>query len=139
MVKLNDLYDYIEHDDILLIEKSGGKLDSFSLMDNDKNCTIVMNEEGKHIDCIGKKEQIAHELGHCATGAFYTPGTLNLRSRCEYRADKWAIKKLIPKDELVEAIENGYTETWQLSDYFEVTEDFIIKALKFYGYYFEAI
>lgn len=139
MVKLNDLYSCIEHDDILLIEKSDGKLDSFSLMDNDRNCTIVINNKRKYTDYIANKEQLAHELGHCATGSFYTPNTLSLRSRCEYRADKWAIKKLISKDELIEAIERGYTEPWQLAEYFEVTEKFIIKALKFYDYYFEAI
>ncbi len=136
--KLNELYEYIDRNDILLIEKFDGKLDSFSLMDN-KDCTIVVRDKCKYYDTKEKKVQLAHELGHCATGAFYTPNTLDLRSRCEYRANKWAIKKLTPKDELIEAMKSGYTEIWQLADYFEVTEDFIIKALKFYGYYFEAI
>lgn len=133
MVKLNDLYDYIKYDDILLIETNNNKLASFSLMDNDKNCTIVMRKTEKSI------ERLAHEIGHCATGSFYTPGTLNLRSRCEYRADKWAIKKLIPEDELINAFEHGFTEIWQLAEHFQLAEDFIIKACKFYGYYNEAI
>lgn len=139
MTKLNELYDYIENDDILLIETDCSKLSSFSIMDNDKNCTIVINEKEKVAERVSKKERLAHEIGHCATGSFYTPGTLNLRSKCEYRANKWAIKKLIPEDELINAIESGYTETWQLAEYFEVTEKFIIKACKYYGYYNEAI
>lgn len=133
MRKLNDLYDCIVRDDILLIETNNNKLTSFSLMDNDKNCTIIINEKDK------STEHLAHEIGHCVTGSFYTPGTLNLRSRCEYRADKWAIKKLIPKDELINAFESGYTEIWQLAEYFKVTENFMIKVCKFYGYYNEVI
>lgn len=135
MINLNDLYDYIKRDDILLIENKRGKLTSFSMMDNDKNCTIVMNKKDESTE----KERLAHEIGHCATGAFYTPGTLNLRSRCEYRANKWAIKKLIPKDELIEIFEQGMTNIWQIAEYFEVTEDFAKQACKFYGYYNEAI
>lgn len=138
MVKLNDLYDCMERDDILFIENSRGKLTSFSIMDNDKNCTIIMNKNKNSTQSL-KKERLAHEIGHCETGAFYTSKTLNLRSRCEYRANKWAIKKLIPIDELIEIFEKGMTDIWQVAEHFEVTEDFAKKACKFYGYYNEAI
>lgn len=137
MVTLNDMLSYIEDKNILLINSDWGKLSSLSLMDNDKNCTIVLNDS--QIAQLSKKEKLAHEAGHCETGAFYTPKTLNLRSRCEYRADKWAIKKLIPRDELIEIFEKGMTNIWQVAEHFEVTEDFAKKACKFYGYYNEAI
>lgn len=74
----------------------------------------------------------AHEVGHCATGAFYTENTLELRSRMEYRANKWAIKKLIPRDELEEAVKSGYTEVWQLAELFCVTEDMMRFAMWIY-------
>lgn len=85
----------------------------------------------------GKQERtsLGHEMGHNARGAFYTiDDPPCIRQRCEVKADKWAIKKLIPKDELKEAIKKGYTEIWQLSDYFTVTEEFVVKALCWYRY-----
>lgn len=57
-----------------------------------------------------------------------------LRKKYERAADKWAIKKLIPKDELEAAFQKGITEVWELAEYFEVTEDFVRKAAKEYGY-----
>lgn len=71
-----------------------------------------------------------HELGHCETCSFYNEhSSFDIRQRHENRADKWAIKKLIPKDELHSAVTGGCTEIWELAEYFGVTEDFMRKAV----------
>ncbi len=76
---------------------------------------------------------IAHEGGHIATGSTHSIGSpYEIIEQHENRADKWAIKKLIPKDELDKAIAKGYTEIWDLADYFNVTEDFMKKAVWLY-------
>ena len=81
-----------------------------------------------------EKLKVAHEVGHCETGSFYSPGEdYFLRQRYENRADRQAIKKLVPKDELKKAVSAGYTEAWQLSEIFGVPEPFIRKAAEFYG------
>ena len=74
------------------------------------------------------KVHLAHELGHCKTGSFYNINTLETRERMEYRADRWAIKKLIPFSELIAALDSGITELWELAEHFNVTEDYIEKA-----------
>ena len=80
-----------------------------------------------------ERVHLAHELGHCKTGAFYNRwATCDIRQKHEHRADKWAIKKLIPVDELDEAIAAGHTELWDLADYFGVTEEFMRKAVCWY-------
>ena len=77
---------------------------------------------------------LAHELGHCMTGGFYSPySILDLRQKHENRADRWAIKNLIPKDELYALLRGGIVDLWDLADYFEVPEDFMRKALEYYG------
>ena len=43
-----------------------------------------------------------------------------------------AIQKLVPVDELEDAISLGYSEPWELAEYFDVTEDFIKKAVCYY-------
>lgn len=80
-----------------------------------------------------ERVHFTHELGHNARGAFYTRSDpLCIRHRCENKADKWAIKKLVPEDELKKAVTRGYTEPWQLAEYFDVTNDFMVKAMWYY-------
>ncbi|WP_298069690.1 ImmA/IrrE family metallo-endopeptidase [uncultured Mailhella sp.] len=77
--------------------------------------------------------RLGHELGHCETCSFYNRwAALDIRQKHENRADKWAIKKLIPKDELETAIVDGRTELWELAELFGVTESFMLKALCWY-------
>ena len=42
------------------------------------------------------------------------------------------VKKLIPKDELEEAVQSGMKTSWELAEYFGVTEDFMKKAVCYY-------
>lgn len=135
-----ELRNFAEDRDILVIDgnlkneqKSISMIDTRSL-----DCAIVV-DLNKINTCAEETVIMAHELGHCETGAFYNEKTLELRSRMEYRADKWAIKKLVPENELIDAFENGVSEIWELAEHFNVTEDFMIKVCEFYGYYHRAI
>lgn len=77
--------------------------------------------------------KLAHEVGHCLTGAFYNQySTFDLREKHEHQADKWAIQKQISEDDLDDAVAAGYTEIWSLAEYFNVTEDFMKKAVCYY-------
>ena len=80
-----------------------------------------------------EKTHLAHELGHCVTGSFYNRYSgLDVRQRHEIRADKWAIEKLIPREDFDQAVAEGYTELWELAEHFEVSEDFMKKAVCWY-------
>lgn len=86
--------------------------------------------------------KLAHELGHCIRGVFYTElCPLENRERCEHKANVWAARRLVPWPELKEAVRDGKTEIWELSEYFSVTEDFMRWVVNFYtkqkGYSFE--
>ena len=54
------------------------------------------------------------------------------RQRHENRSDKWAIQMLIPVEALDDAIAEGCTEVWELAERFQVTEEFVRKAVCFY-------
>lgn len=76
---------------------------------------------------------VAHEAGHCMTGATHClHSPFDLIQKHENRADRWAIKKLVPKDELDDAVSRGITEPWDLAEHFNVTEDFMKKAICYY-------
>ena len=80
-----------------------------------------------------RRVHLAHELGHCATGSFYNRwAARDIRQRHELHADKWAIEKLIPREELEAAVASGFREPWELAEYFGVTEPFIRKAVCWY-------
>lgn len=78
-------------------------------------------------------ECLCHELGHLETGTVHRPhADAATVMRSEYRAACWVVQRLIPLDELMEAIGYGCTEVWQLAEYFGVSEDLILDAVKVY-------
>lgn len=80
-----------------------------------------------------ERVHLAHELGHCIKGAFYNPyAALDIREKHEKRATRWAIQKLIPWRELENAVSAGVTEIWELAEAFDITEDFVRKAIDYY-------
>lgn len=77
-----------------------------------------------------ERVHLSHELGHCLTGSFYNGYTpFDVRRRHENRADKWAVRALIPARELDKAIASGHTQMWELAEHFGVTEEFLRKAV----------
>lgn len=82
-----------------------------------------------------ERVHLAHELGHCMTGAFYSMySPIDNRGYCERMATDYAIKKLVDEDELRKIIKeyNGEISIWDLADHFDVTEDFMRKAVEYY-------
>lgn len=76
---------------------------------------------------------IAHEAGHIFTGSTYKLASpYSVIQKHENTANKWAIKKLLPFDEMKRAMDNGLTTKYELADFFEVTEDFVQMAFDYY-------
>ena len=76
---------------------------------------------------------LAHEMGHCLTGSFYTvESSLCQRRRCEERADRWAMGRLVPLEELKKALESGLTRPDELAEHFGVPEPFLCKCVQYY-------
>ena len=77
---------------------------------------------------------LAHELGHCKAGAFYgIHAPAALRHKAECKAKRHAIALLMPLTELYAAYTMGYTESWELADYFGLPESFVTEAMEYYG------
>jgi hypothetical protein len=128
----HDLYVLAKQQNIEVIETSLPENGSLSIMDDSGNCYIGIDEsvmDGGALEIV----HMAHELGHCLTGSFYNRHTrFDVRQRHENRADKWAIHQTISVEDLDTAITSGYTEIWQLAEYFSVTEQFMQKAICLY-------
>ena len=95
-------------------------------------CTIGIDRSQVPTEAAGRV-MLAHELGHCETGAFYTrSATPEARGRREERADRWAIRYLMPYPAICEAITGGARTVDALAEQFGVTEAFAAKAVSYY-------
>ena len=74
-----------------------------------------------------------HELGHVATGALHkVDSPFELAERSEYRAIRWAAENYLTIEAFQEAFDAGYTQTWQLEEYFDLPEADILAALRYW-------
>lgn len=129
---ISALYDLATQLNIEVIDYSMSINGSMSVMSDSGNCYIGLDQSIRD-GGIQERVHLLHELGHCATGSFYNRhAAVDSRQRHEYRADKWAIQKLISVDALDAAIAEGCTEVWELAERFGVTEDFVRKAVCYY-------
>ncbi len=113
---------------VLDIPKTG----SMCIQAESGRCYVGM-DYGILPDEAARRVHLAHELGHCITGAFYNRwAARDVRQKHEHRADKWAIHRMIPADELDQAVADGYTDIYSLAEHFGVTEDFMRKAVCWY-------
>lgn len=128
-MKTNNLYN--------TAERSGIKIDSFKLP---LNKSVSVNMDGRcyiaidpGVTCAEERVCLAHELGHCETMSFYNMySPLDVRGKHERRAERWAIKKLVPLSEYKKALHSGYTELNSLAERFDVTPEFMQKVVDFY-------
>ena len=74
-----------------------------------------------------------HELGHVATGALHkVDSPYELAERSEYRANRWAAENYLTKEAFQEAFQAGFTELWQLEEYFDLPQADIQAALRYW-------
>lgn len=132
MVQIPELYREAEQSHIDILRYPLEQTESLSVMLPNGDCFIGMDNRIRD-GGVQERVHLSHELGHCVTGSFYNIyAAADLRERHENRADKWAIRRLIPVDALDDAIALGHTELWDLAEHFGVTEDFLKKAICYY-------
>lgn len=131
-MEITALYNFAEQQNIEVIPFPMEKNGSMSIMMEDGSCVVGMDDSVRDGHIL-ERVHLGHELGHCATGSFYNIyAAIDSRQRHENKANKWAIQKLIPVDDLDDAVAEGCHEIWELADRFGVTEEFIRKTLCYY-------
>ena len=131
-MQLRNLYDLAKQQNIEVLQFPMKDNGSMSVMSENGSCYIGLDQAIQD-GSTQERVHLGHELGHCATGSFYSIYTaIDSRQRHENKADKWAIKKLIPVCDLDAAVANGCTEIWELAEQFGVTEQFMKKAVCYY-------
>lgn len=126
---LNELYQIANDNDITVLESNCPECKAISMMSPKGDCYIGIDTKSMQSE-REERQYLAHDIGHCVKGAFYNPySPFSLIEQQEHRADQQAINYLIPKDEMIAAMEKGFTEIWQLCEYFDVDPKYIKLAL----------
>lgn len=129
MVTNDDLYGIAERRGHVVVCESLTETPSFSLQTN-KRCYIAIDQR---LNVQQEREALAHELGHCEYGGFYNRySKYDIRAKAERRADKWAFARLVPYGRLMQAVRHGVTEVWDLAELFDVSCEFMHRAIAYY-------
>ena len=119
-----ELYDLAERDHIDIVDCPALSRDGVSALLADGSCVIGLKRPQKAV--------LAHELGHCECLSFYEEKSpYGLRSRAETRAQKWAIRHVVSRNELLALIGRGFA-LWEIAEYLEIDEAFVKDALSLY-------
>ena len=131
MTELASLYRLAAESGIDVDQMPGGCITAFSIQLPMGKCCIAMNPD--HISTqAAEKEILAHELGHCKTGAFYSDGSDPMgKARAEHRAHRWALTHLVPAPELRDLLKKEYSVD-DLADHFQVSPAVICQAHSLY-------
>ena len=134
MKGLQEFYRFAEQENITVDHFPLKSREALSLMDECGRCFVALNP-ARIAGEADERTKLAHELGHCMTGAFYNRySDYDCRQRHENKADKWAVCQIVTEDELDEAVADGYVTLWDLAEYFGTTEMMMKKAVCWYTY-----
>lgn len=131
MFELSDFYGYCQKNQVDVIPYCGCPQPGATIRDREQYAIFLDFTKIRSTRLL--KGICYHELGHAATGALHKVNSpYELVERSEYRANRWSAEHYLPAKELREAFQNGFTEPWQLAEYFDLPQQDIEKALHYW-------
>ena len=131
MFDLANFYQFCENNDVDIIPYLNAPSEGTTIRDED--CYAIFLDITKLRSIKVYNGVCLHEVGHVATGALHkVDSPYETVERSEYRANRWGFENYLKVEEFKEAFAAGYTELWQLSDYFDLPEETIRKALSYW-------
>ena len=119
-------------------EQNGVEIVSFRLPNADSMSTEVNGrcyiglDSTRQLTRGEENARLGHELGHCLYGGFYTRSApYDLRERHEVHADRWYIRRAIPRKTLFRLLRDGY-DAWEIAEQLDTTEDYVRRAYYYY-------
>lgn len=131
MFELADFYQYCRHNQIDVISYGGAPRPGVTIRDGDYFAIFL--DFGKIRSARLLKGVCCHELGHAATGALHkVDSPFETVGRSEHRANRFVAEHYLTENDFREAFRDGYTETWQLAEYFDLPEEVIKSAYTYW-------
>ncbi len=131
MFDLANFYQFCENNDVDIIPYLNAPSEGTTIRDEDYYAIFLDITKLRSIKVYNGV--CLHEVGHVATGALHkVDSPYETVERSEYRANRWGFENYLKAEEFKEAFAAGYTELWQLADYFDLPEETIKKALTYW-------
>ena len=131
MFELSDFYSYCRKNDVAVIPYDGCPQPGATIRDQQFYAVFLDFTKIRSTRLL--RGVCYHELGHIATGALHkVDSPYELVERSEYRANRWAAEQFLTEENFREAFLLGYTEPWQLAEYFDLPENDIRSALHYW-------
>ena len=131
MFEISDFYDYCTQHNVAVIPYDRCPQPGATVRDQDFYAVFLDFTKIRSTRLL--RGVCYHELGHLATGALHkVDSPYELVERSEHRANRWAAEHYLTKEAFAQAFRQGYTEVWQLADYFELPESDIRSALHYW-------
>lgn len=132
MTTTDELFEFSERSGFLhLPARAAGGISALSVQLPSGKCAWTVEERG--LTRAKYREKVAHEVGHCATGSFYTRlSAPTTKEKCEQAAKRWSYRKMISLEEIAEALRDGDREPWQIAERLDVPERMVREAVAYY-------
>ena len=131
MFELSCFYEYCDKNDILVIPFNGMPSEGATLRDGSHygiflDFTKIHTTRQLRGTCM-------HEQGHAATGALHKVSSpFETVERAEHRANRWVAETYLTAEDFQDAFAAGYTDLWQLAEWFEVPEADVQRAFRYW-------
>ena len=131
MFELSDFYDYCKNNNVDVIPFDGCPQPGATVRDQGHYAIFLDFSKIRSTRLL--RGVCYHELGHAATGALHKiDSPYELVERNEHRANRWSAEQFLTEADFRCAFADGCTELWQLSDYFDLPEQDVSKALQYW-------
>jgi hypothetical protein len=131
MFELSDFYSYCRDSQVDVIAYQGCPQPGATIRDGQYMAVFLDFSKIKSARLL--RGICYHELGHIATGALHkVDSPYELVERSEHRANRWSAEQFLPCEAFQEAFSLGYTELWQLADYFDLPQRDVEQALRYW-------
>ena len=131
MFEISDFYDYCTKHHVAVIPFDRCPQPAATVRDQDFYAVFLDFSKIRSTRLL--RGVCCHELGHVATGALHKVSSpFELVERSEHRAIGYMAEHYLTEDAFREAFRCGYTELWQLADYFDLPERDIAAALSYW-------
>ena len=131
MFELADFYNYCKRNRVDVIPYPGAPKPGATIRDGNWYAVFLDFSQIKSLQFL--RGVCCHELGHAATGALHKVcSPYELWERSEYRAKRYVAQHFLTVEDFQEAFDAGYTEPWQLAEFFELPEEDVKSALSYW-------
>ena len=131
MTTAEKLYDLLNQKGIAVYHGPLGGIPAVTIRERDRYA-VFLNPDSL-TDSAQESDILSHEMGHIMTGSTHRADSpADLVERHEEKAERWAIRQMVPWEELNKAVASGIRTAWELAEYFNVTEKMIRRALEYY-------